>query len=70
VVSFATGLKCFLLFQHLVKEFPGKKRNIISIDFAAVIWAIWKARNLACFGKKWPREPIDIIHHVVYWIDY
>jgi hypothetical protein len=51
-------------------EFLTKKRNVLSIGVAAIIWEFWKARNLACFEKKWLREPIDIIHCVVYWINY
>jgi hypothetical protein len=47
-----------------------QKRNVLSIGVAAIIWEFWKARNLASFEKKWLREPIDIIHHVVYWINY
>jgi hypothetical protein len=47
-----------------------QKRNVLSIGVAAIIWEFWKARNLACFEKKWLREPIDIIHCVVYWINY
>jgi hypothetical protein len=25
---------------------------------------------LACFEKKWPREPVDVLFRVVYWINY
>jgi hypothetical protein len=58
------------LFQYLAKGFSGGKKNILSVGVAAVIWKIWKARNLTCFEKHWPREPVDIIHRVVYWITY
>jgi hypothetical protein len=30
---------------------------------AAICWAIWKARNKACFDKKLIKSPVDIICH-------
>jgi hypothetical protein len=25
---------------------------------------------LACFENKWPKEPVEVLHRVTYWIDY
>ena len=35
---------------------------------AAVLWGIWKARNLACFNHKWPVDPSVVMFRVAYWI--
>jgi hypothetical protein len=35
-----------------LKKFGGEKREFVIVGIAAVIWSIWKTRNLACFDKK------------------
>jgi hypothetical protein len=75
VVSCATGFNCqFASASHCfnvwLKRFPVGRRKILAVGVAAVIWAIWKARNLACFENKWPKEPVEVLHRVTYWIDY
>jgi hypothetical protein len=39
----------------------GKK--VYAWGVAAICWAIWKARNKACFDKKLIKSPVDIICH-------
>jgi hypothetical protein len=39
----------------------GEKREFVTVGTAAVIWSIWKTRNLACFDKKWPDEPFSVV---------
>jgi hypothetical protein len=53
-----------------LKDSGRKKRDIISVGVAAFICAIWKARNLACFKNKWPREPVDVLRRIVFLIKY
>jgi hypothetical protein len=41
---------------------------MLVVGIAAVIWSIWKTRNSACFEKKYPDEPCEVIfkicHHI------
>jgi hypothetical protein len=34
-----------------------------TFGLAAVCWAIWKARNRACFEKKYVKHPAEIVIH-------
>lgn len=47
----------------------GKKFHVCGV--AAIFWAIWKARNKACFDKVVIKSPLDIIYHacalMTYW---
>ena len=75
VVSVATGLKCqFANVHHCLMEwldgFGKKQLSKISVGIAAVFWGIWKTRNLACFENKWPKEPVEVIHEIGFWIDW
>lgn len=46
----------------LDKWFPqGKKLHVWGV--AALYWAIWKARNRACFDKKLIKNPVEVICH-------
>ena len=40
----------------------------MAVGFAAVLWGIWKARNLACFQNKWPDEPSSVVFQICGWI--
>jgi hypothetical protein len=31
--------------------FNGKKKKLLAVGIASIMWSIWKARNLACFQK-------------------
>ena len=74
-VSVATGLKChfsdarFCLTSWL-NGFSDKLRKQIMVGVAAVIWTLWKTRNLACFERKWPSEPLEVVRTVCFWIDW
>ena len=37
---------------------------------AAIMWGIWKTRNLACFENKWPKEPVEVISKFCFWIEF
>jgi hypothetical protein len=52
-----------------LKRFGGKKKEILAVVVAAVIWSIWKTRNLACFEKTWPEEPYIVILKICYYIN-
>ena len=73
VVSSAFGFNChFSSVDHCISSwlrgYGKKKRNLITVGIAAVIWSIWKTRNLACFQNKWPDEPCTVIFKICSWI--
>jgi hypothetical protein len=45
-------------------------RNVQIVGLAAICWAIWKARNKACFEKIYPKNPVDLIYHTVVFMKY
>jgi hypothetical protein len=47
--QFETAEQCI---STWLKKFGGEKREFVTVGIAAVIWSIWKTRNLACFDKK------------------
>jgi hypothetical protein len=66
VVSCALGVNCqfknvYECLLVLLKQFTGGRRRIVLVGVAAVIWSIWKAKNLACFQKSWPNDPSVIL---------
>jgi hypothetical protein len=74
VVSYTFGLNFqFECVDHCIpnwlKGFGGKKKEILAVGIAVVIWSIWKTRNLACFEKKWPDEPYVVILKICYYIN-
>ena len=75
VVSSSFGLNCNFssvgqCISIWLRRYGKKKRNLVAVGVAAVIWSIWKARNLACFQNKWPDEPHSVIFQVCYWIQH
>jgi hypothetical protein len=75
IVSCATALKCQFdnvenCFNVWLKGFGGKKRKMLSLGVTAVLWGIWKTRNLACFEHKWPSKPIEVLHKICYRINW
>jgi hypothetical protein len=45
-------------------------RNVQIAGLAAICWAIWKARNKACFEKIFHNNPIELIYHSVAFMTY
>ena len=41
-----------------------------TFGLAAVCWAIWKCRNMACFDKKMIKNPAEIILHAGAYMNY
>nr|TKV99100.1 hypothetical protein SEVIR_8G017000v2 [Setaria viridis] len=41
---------------------PGGE-GVYAFGLAAICWAIWKARNKACFERKLIKHPAEIITH-------
>lgn len=37
---------------------------MVMVGIVTVIWAIWKARNKACFQNELPKYPAEVIHFV------
>jgi hypothetical protein len=54
----------------LVERVWGEEKRNSCCRIAAVIWSIWKTRNLACLEKKWPDEPYVVILKICYYINY
>ena len=74
-MSVATGFECqFVSTQHCLTDylerFDKKSKKLLTVGVVAMFWGIWKTRNLACFEKKWPSEPIEVVHRICYWIDW
>jgi hypothetical protein len=74
VVSCTFGLKFqFDSADHCIsnwlKGFGGEKKEILAVGVAAIIYSIWKTRNLACFEKEWPEEPYIVILKKFYYIN-
>jgi hypothetical protein len=53
-----------------LKQFSGRKKMMMLVGVAAVMWSIWKARNLACFQQSWPSDPSVVLFRACYWIDF
>jgi hypothetical protein len=47
------------------QEIPTRGDRVHMLGFAAVCWAIWKARNAACFDKKLINNPNKIFFLLV-----
>jgi hypothetical protein len=53
---------CDQYWEWAKKHSPGSTLEH-TFGLAAVCWAIWKARNRACFEKKYVKHPAEIIIH-------
>jgi hypothetical protein len=40
------------------------------VGCGAVLWAILKTRNIACFDNKMFSDPSDVIYLYYFWLDY
>jgi hypothetical protein len=75
VVSCALGVSCtFTNVKSCLlicpKKFKGDKKKIIIVGVSAVLWSLWKVRNMACFQKVWPSDPSLVLFRACYWIDF
>lgn len=41
--------------------FDKNTKNLMMVGITAVIWAIWKTRNRACFDYVLPKDPTEVI---------
>jgi hypothetical protein len=52
---------CYEQYWQWVKmSLPGGD-SVYVLGVATICWAIWKARNMACFEKKLVNNPMDIV---------
>ena len=57
------------LFGGWLRRFVKKKKSLIIVGIAALLWAIWNARNEICFENKKIHDPFVIIHRVTQLIN-
>jgi hypothetical protein len=57
------------LFSSWISAFGKKLKKLVVTGVAAVLWAIWKSRNKACFENKLPNDPTDVIFSVCHWLE-
>lgn len=72
IAGCSLGTKCDFYdtdtcFNVWLKNLGSVKKKLFTVGVAAVIWSICKARNLACFQKKWPSEPSAVLFRVSFW---
>lgn len=39
-------------------------KNLLMVGISAVVWAIWKTRNRACFDNVLPKTPTEVVYLV------
>lgn len=44
--------------------------GFVVVGVAAILWAIWKTRNTACFQSKLPTDPSHVVYMVCNWFEY
>jgi hypothetical protein len=52
------------------KWLPFGKKNYHAFGISAICWAIWKARNRACFDKVVIKSPLNIFCHICALMKY
>jgi hypothetical protein len=61
-------LQRFPHLQHLLggwlKKFRKKDKHMVSVGIAAILWAIWKMRNNACFRKIRPNDSLVVTNQI------
>jgi hypothetical protein len=51
-------------------NYSNASRNVQIAGLAAICWAIWKARNKACFDKIYTKNPVELMFHAVVFMKY
>jgi hypothetical protein len=57
------------LFCDWIQSFNKSVRNLVLVGCGAVLWAIWRTRNNACFNGKLVFDPIEVIYSCCFWLD-
>ncbi len=57
------------MFGDWLKKLDKNMKDLVMVGMAAIIWAIWKSRNKACFEKVYPKDPTDVIFLACHWVD-
>lgn len=53
-----------------IMNFTGKMRNVVAVGVAAILWAIWRTRNKACFENIFPYDPTSVIVQATHWLEF
>nr|CAE04469.3 OSJNBa0029L02.10 [Oryza sativa Japonica Group] len=65
IVKCALNINSVLNRQDLFGSWMNKidkfTKKLVVVGLAAIIWTIWKFRNKACFEKKLPADPTDLV---------
>ena len=51
-------------------DWPLASPQMHAFALAAICWAIWKARNRACFESRWIKHPAEIVCHACSLLDF
>jgi hypothetical protein len=57
------------LFGDWIMSFNKSVRNLVMVGCGAVLWAIWRTRNNACFNGLLVFDPIEVIFTCCFWLD-
>ena len=55
--------QCWLCLNKWLPQWLPQQREVHVWGVAAICWAMWKARNKACFDKKLIKKPVEIVCH-------
>lgn len=59
-----------LLSDNWIDSFRAKHQKLVLVGAAAMLWAVWRARNRVCFRHKRPNDPTSVVFSVCYWLDF
>lgn len=73
VIGCALNLKPILnkeqLFGSWLSNFNKHMKYLVMVGVAAVIWALWRTRNRACFEHVLPYDPIETVFLACNWTE-